>query len=60
MEPTASRRRITIVDVARPARVSVTSVSKVLRNAYGASPEMQAKVRRAIDELGYRDRKSVV
>ncbi|WP_326573399.1 LacI family transcriptional regulator [Streptomyces sp. NBC_00487] len=54
MEPTASRRRITIVDVARHARVSVTSVSKVLRNAYGASPEMQAKVRRAIEELGYR------
>ncbi|CBG75607.1 MULTISPECIES: LacI family DNA-binding transcriptional regulator [Streptomyces] len=54
MEPTAPRRRITIVDVARHARVSVTSVSKVLRNAYGASPEMQAKVRRAIEELGYR------
>lgn len=29
-------------------------MSKVLRNAYGASPEMQTKVRRAIDELGYR------
>lgn len=54
MEPPAPPRRVTIVDVARHARVSVTSVSKVLRNAYGASPEMQAKVRRAIDELGYR------
>lgn len=54
MEPPATRRRVTIVDVARHARVSVTSVSKVLRNAYGASPEMQAKVRIAIDELGYR------
>ncbi|MFI9169856.1 LacI family DNA-binding transcriptional regulator [Streptomyces lincolnensis] len=54
MEPPASPRRITIVDVARHAQVSTTAVSKVLRNAYGASPEMQAKVRRAIDELGYR------
>ncbi|GAA0459003.1 LacI family transcriptional regulator [Paractinoplanes deccanensis] len=47
-------RRITIVDVARHAGVSTTAVSKVLRNAYGASPEMQAKVRAAIQELGYR------
>jgi LacI family transcriptional regulator len=54
MEPTARRRRVTIVDVARHAQVSTTAVSKVLRNAYGASPEMRAKVRRAIDELGYR------
>ena len=54
MEPPATPRRVTIVDVARHARVSTTAVSKVLRNAYGASPEMQAKVRRAIDELGYR------
>ena len=29
-------------------------MSKVLRNAYGASPAMRAKVRQAIDELGYR------
>ena len=54
MEPPASPRRVTIVDVARHAQVSTTAVSKVLRNAYGASPAMQAKVRRAIDELGYR------
>ncbi|MFE9650717.1 LacI family DNA-binding transcriptional regulator [Streptomyces sp. NPDC006365] len=54
MEPPASRRRVTIVDVARHAQVSTTAVSKVLRNAYGASPEMRTKVRRAIDELGYR------
>ncbi|GAA3830936.1 LacI family DNA-binding transcriptional regulator [Streptomyces phyllanthi] len=54
MEPPAPRRRVTIVDVARHAQVSTTAVSKVLRNAYGASPEMHAKVRRAIDELGYR------
>ena len=54
MEPPTPPRRVTIVDVARHARVSTTAVSKVLRNAYGASPEMRAKVRRAIDELGYR------
>ncbi|MFI1358683.1 LacI family DNA-binding transcriptional regulator [Streptomyces sp. NPDC020898] len=54
MEPPASGRRVTIVDVARHAQVSTTAVSKVLRNAYGASPEMRAKVRRAMDELGYR------
>lgn len=47
-------RRITIVDVARHANVSTTAVSKVLRNAYGTSPGMQAKVREAIAELGYR------
>ncbi|WSQ07022.1 LacI family transcriptional regulator [Streptomyces sp. NBC_01231] len=54
MEPSTPPRRVTIVDVARHAQVSTTAVSKVLRNAYGASPEMRAKVRRAIDELGYR------
>ncbi|WP_328472336.1 LacI family transcriptional regulator [Actinoplanes sp. NBC_00393] len=47
-------RRVTIVDVARHAGVSTTAVSKVLRNAYGASAEMQAKVRSAIADLGYR------
>jgi LacI family transcriptional regulator len=50
----AAPRRITIVDVARHAQVSTTAVSKVLRNAYGASPAMRAKVQQAIAELGYR------
>jgi LacI family transcriptional regulator len=53
-EPTTAARRATIVDVARHAGVSTTAVSKVLRNAYGASPQMQERVRAAIDELGYR------
>ena len=53
-KPTQPPRRITIVDVAKHANVSTTAVSKVLRNAYGASPAMQAKVRKAIAELGYR------
>lgn len=47
-------RRVTIVDVAKHAGVSTTAVSKVLRKAYGASPDMHARVRSAIDELGYR------
>jgi LacI family transcriptional regulator len=47
-------RRVTIIDVARHAQVSTTAVSKVLRNAYGASPAMRAKVQQAIAELGYR------
>jgi LacI family transcriptional regulator len=54
MEQAAPPRRVTIVDVARHAQVSTTTVSKVLRNAYGASPTMRAKVREAMDELGYR------
>ncbi|AQU65002.1 LacI family DNA-binding transcriptional regulator [Streptomyces niveus] len=54
MESPAQPRRVTIVDVARHAQVSTTAVSKVLRNAYGTSPKMRAKVRQAIAELGYR------
>jgi len=54
VEPVVRARRVTIVDVARHARVSTTTVSKVLRNAYGASPAMRVKVQQAIDELGYR------
>jgi LacI family transcriptional regulator len=53
-KPTTGGRRVTIIDVARHAEVSTTAVSKVLRNAYGASPEMRAKVQKAIAELGYR------
>jgi len=54
MEQSAPPRRVTIVDVAQRAKVSTTAVSKVLRNAYGASPAMRAKVLEAIAELGYR------
>lgn len=52
----SASRRVTIVDVAKHAQVSTTAVSKVLRNAYGTSPTMRAKVREAIAELGYRPR----
>ncbi|MDW8803605.1 LacI family DNA-binding transcriptional regulator [Streptomyces scabiei] len=34
--------------------MSVSAVSKVLRDAYGVSPEMRAKVTVAIEALGYR------
>ncbi|MEU7871913.1 LacI family DNA-binding transcriptional regulator [Dactylosporangium sp. NPDC049140] len=47
-------RRVTIVDVARHAQVSTTTVSKVLRNAAGASPAARARVRQSMEELGYR------
>jgi LacI family transcriptional regulator len=46
--------RVTIADVARHARVSTSAVSKVLRDAYGVSAGMRARVLTAIDELGYR------
>lgn len=48
------RRRATIQDVARVAGVSVSAVSKVLREAYGVSPQMQERVAAAIDQLNYR------
>src|SRR5947209_1919092 len=47
-------RRVTIVDVARHVGVSTTAVSKVVRNASGASPQMRSRVQAAVDELGYR------
>jgi LacI family transcriptional regulator len=49
-----SGRRATIQDVARAAGVSVSAVSKVLRDAYGVSPQMRTRVKAAIDDLGYR------
>ena len=52
--PSAPPRRVTIIDVAQHASVSITTVSKVLRNAYGTSPAMRAKVRASIEELGFR------
>lgn len=47
-------KRPTIVDVAREAEVSPAAVSKVLRNAYGVSEQMQARVTAAVEALGYR------
>ena len=47
-------RRVTIRDVALEAGVSVSAVSKVLRNAYGVSPAMRANVTETMERLGYR------
>lgn len=51
-----TKRSTTIEDVARVAGVSRAAVSKVIRDAYGVSPEMRSKVQAAIDDLGYRPR----
>ncbi|MEU8380469.1 LacI family DNA-binding transcriptional regulator [Streptosporangium sp. NPDC048865] len=40
--------------MASHAQVSVTAVSKVIRNATGVSPAMKDRVKAAIEELGYR------
>lgn len=50
------RKRPSMDDVAAAAGVSKGAVSKVIRNAYGVSPAMRAKVEKVIDELGYRPR----
>ena len=49
-------RRPSISDVAQAAGVSRAAVSKVIRNAYGVSPAMRARVQSSIDELNYRPR----
>lgn len=48
------QRRVTIQQVAVDAGVSVSAVSKVLRDAYGVSPQMRDRVERAVASLGYR------
>lgn len=53
-----SKRHATIEDVARAAGVSRAAVSKVLRGAYGVSPDMRQRVTAAIQELDYRPRVS--
>ncbi|MFC7403495.1 LacI family DNA-binding transcriptional regulator [Georgenia alba] len=50
------RRGATIQDVAREAGVSRAAVSKVIRNAYGVSDQMRARVEAAIATLDYRPR----
>lgn len=56
--PTQTRTSVTIEDVASRAGVSRAAVSKVLRDAYGVSDAMRARVQTAIKELGYRPRVS--
>jgi len=47
-------RRVTLQDVAQEAGVSFSAVSKVIRGASGVSPQMNERVTRAIEKLGYR------
>lgn len=44
----------TIYDVATEAKVSAATVSRVLNGTTEVSPELQTRVREAIDRLGYR------
>lgn len=44
----------TITDVAKRADVSISTVSRVLNNSSPVSPELEAKVKAAIAEMGYR------
>jgi len=48
------RRRPTMRDVARQARVSLKTVSRVVNAEPGVSETLAARVRKAIDELGFR------
>jgi len=55
--PVATRKkneRVTIRTVASDAGVSVAAVSKVLRDAYGVSESLRARVKASILKLGYR------
>lgn len=57
MEPPKQRKktdRVTIREVADDAGVSVAAVSKVMREAYGVSESLRAKVRASIEKLNYR------
>ncbi|MGH2945910.1 MAG: LacI family DNA-binding transcriptional regulator [Solirubrobacteraceae bacterium] len=54
MKPVSGNRTPTIRDVARRAGVSVATVSRVLNDMPIVSPETGARVRGAVDELGYR------
>jgi LacI family transcriptional regulator len=52
--PVARSGRVTIRTVAEHAGVSVAAVSKVMRNAYGVSAALRAKVEASIATLNYR------
>src|ERR1700749_4313326 len=51
---TMSGRRVTLRHVAERAGVSFKTVSRVVNGEQGVSPELAARVRAAVDELGYR------
>ena len=51
--PETHAARVTIIDVARVAGVSVSTVSKVINDRYGVAPETYDKVMDVVVELGY-------
>ncbi|HEY3546411.1 MAG TPA: LacI family DNA-binding transcriptional regulator [Propionicimonas sp.] len=51
--PRTSAARVTIIDVARLAGVSVSTVSKVINDRYGVAPETYDKVMDIVSDLGY-------
>jgi LacI family transcriptional regulator len=51
---TETKRRPTMVDVAALAGVAVKTVSRVVNSEPGVSAELEARVRRAIEQLNYR------
>lgn len=51
---TGRNGRVTIRTVAEDAGVSPAAVSKVLRDAYGVSDALRARVRASMEKLGYR------
>jgi LacI family transcriptional regulator len=54
LAPRKKSERVTIRTVAEDAGVSVAAVSKVLRDAYGVSEALRARVRSSMEKLGYR------
>lgn len=52
--PRKKSERVTIRTVAADAGVSVAAVSKVLRDAYGVSDALRAKVQASMEKLAYR------
>jgi DNA-binding LacI/PurR family transcriptional regulator len=54
LAPRTKSERVTIRTVAADAGVSVAAVSKVLRDAYGVSEALRAKVKASMEKLGYR------
>lgn len=54
MAPRQKSDRVTIRTVAEDAGVSTSAVSKVLRDAYGVSEALRAKVQASMATLGYR------
>jgi DNA-binding LacI/PurR family transcriptional regulator len=54
LAPRKKSERVTIRTVAADAGVSVAAVSKVLRDAYGVSDALRAKVQASMLALGYR------